>query len=72
MIEKSDIKQLISSIMQEAESCAKEYQKNKKDAFHEGMAQAYTEVLDNIQYWAEDKDIDFDINLEQWAVEHLG
>ena len=71
-IEKSVINDLVSRIMPEAESCAKEYQKEKKNSFHEGMAQAYTEIFDNIQYWAENNDIDLGINLEQWAAEHLG
>lgn len=67
-----ELNALFNKILEEAETCAVTYNDDKANLFNQGMAQAYTEVLDNIQHWAEDNDIELGIDLEKWTVDNLG
>ena len=71
-VSNTQIDELFNRILKEAESCADEYQGDKENLFNQGMAQAYTEVIDNIQYWAEANGIDLHVDLEHWVTEKLG
>ena len=68
-----DIKQLFQWILSEAQSARDEFRANKGDQFNQGMAQAYTEVMDNLHIWCEAYDVDAESeDLEALAVKWFG
>ena len=68
-----EVRRLIGLILMEAKTASEEYQANKPSAFHDGMAQAYTEVLDWLQHWCEDNDVDTGHgDIEELAVKWFG
>lgn len=74
-VDKEQVEYLIERITGYAESCASEYQKKKEDgqptSFEQGLAQAYTEVLDVIRNWGIETGIDISPDLEKFATDHL-
>lgn len=74
-IDKEQVEYLIERIFDYAESCASEYQNKKNDGqptvFEQGLAQAYTEVLDVVRNWGVEIGVEISPDLEKYATEHL-
>lgn len=68
-IEMNDIAELLEDVMAHAESVSSTY--DAKSDFSQGMAQAYSEMLNMIGNWSKSKKLSLNINLEDWAVKHL-
>lgn len=64
-----DLSDLLEDIMLHAKSVAENY--DSKSDFSQGMAQAYSEMLDMIANWSKNKNIPLNIDLADWAVKHL-
>ncbi len=56
-IELSNVETLLNWILAEAETARDAYQADKKNSFNQGIAQAYTEVMDYFGTWLEMNDI---------------
>ena len=72
-IQKEAVQALIHRIMTEAQTASELYAADRSNKFNQGLAQAYTEVLDNFSVWCEDNEIETDYgNLEETAVKWFG
>ena len=70
-MDREDVDVLMGWILSSAKSAAEDFQKDKDNPFYQGLAQAYTEVLDYLTAWGEISDYEFDMDLEKFTVEEL-
>ena len=70
-MDREDINVLVDWLLSSAKTAAEDFQRDKGSPFNQGLAQAYTEVLDYLNVWGEAYGYTFDIDLEKFTVEEL-
>lgn len=64
------VQDLLERILEHAAMVSEDLNKDN-NRFNQGLAQAYSEVLDIITYWSEANSIGLPENLREWAKQNL-